>query len=150
MLRDNLEILQGLFSRLGFRLESHPRGFYYFHGMGSLSDRSERMAVFMFILVEWLSDRGKVVEESLMTRKFSLSALPYLQVERYRKYMEEAGVSGMTGLMDIVRNLERFGFAKRAGQTPFPSIPLCSGSSISATRYSKWMKTASAGMREPM
>lgn len=121
--RDNLEGLQLLFSRLGFRLEAHPRDFYYFHGTGSLSDRSERMAVFMFILVEWLSDRGDRVEEALMTRKFNLEELPHLQVERYRQYMNEAGVNGENGVKDVIRTFERFGFAARQGEMAFTFRP---------------------------
>ena len=117
--RDNIEILERLFSGLGFRLETHPRDFYYFHGTGSLSDRSERMAVFMFILVEWLSDRGDRVEETLMTRKFDVGEMPHLQLERYRQYMNEAGIADENGIADIIRNLERFGFARRHGDRLF-------------------------------
>ena len=112
-LRDNFEHVQALFTSLGFRLEAHPRDFYYFHGSGSLSDRSERMAVFMFILVEWLSDRGEQVEEAIITRKFNVDELPHMRIERYRQYMNEAGISGEGGISDVIRNFERFGFARR-------------------------------------
>ncbi len=122
-IRDNLEAFQLLFSRLGFRLEAHPRDFYYFHGTGSLSDRSERMAVFMFILIEWLSDQGQQVEESLMTRRFKKAELPHLHMERYVGYMKEAGIQGEGGLLDVLRNLERYGFLERMGNEAFRFKP---------------------------
>ncbi len=121
--RDNLDALQRLFPRLGFRLEAHPRDFYFFHGTGSLSDRSERMAVFVFILVEWLSDRGEQVEEVIMTRKFSIQELPHMQIQRYRQYMHEAGISHESGISDVIRNFERFGFARRDGSSIFSFRP---------------------------
>jgi len=118
-LRDRFDHIQTLFSHLGFRLEAHPRDFYYFHGSASLSDRSERMAVFMFILVEWLSDRGEQVEEAIITRKFNIDELPHMRIERYRQYMNEAGVAGEGGISDVIRNFERFGFARREGGSMF-------------------------------
>ncbi len=122
-LRDNLEVFQRLFCHLGFRLEAHPRDFYYFHGTGSLSDRSERMAVFMFILIEWLSDQGQKVEESLMTRRFKVAELPHLNMERYMGYMKEAGIQGEAGLADVLRSLERYGFLERMGGEAFRFKP---------------------------
>ncbi len=122
-IKDNFQVLERLFSALGFSLESHPRDFFYFHGSGSLSDRSERMAVFMFILVEWLSDRGEPVEESIITRQFNISQLPHFKIERYAQYMSEAGLSGENGLADVIRNFERFGFARRDSGDSFSFRP---------------------------
>jgi hypothetical protein len=114
-LRDNLEPFQDLFAHLGFRLEFHPRDFFYFRGEGGLSDASARMALFMFILIEALGDTGAAVEESVMTRTFSVNDLPHHGSERYQAYLKEAGVDGDEGMESILRNLERFGFAKRTG-----------------------------------
>ncbi len=122
-LKENFPVLERLFSALGFSLERHPRDFFYFHGSGSLSDRSERMAVFMFILVEWLSDRGEPVEESIITRRFNISQLPHFKIERYTRYMSEAGISGGNGLTDVIRNFERFGFARRDSEDSFSFRP---------------------------
>ena len=121
--RDHHEAFRELFSHLGFRLETHPRDFFYFAGEGGLSDAASRMALFVFILVEALADQGAAVEESLMTRTFSLPELPHLSGERYRAYLKEAGAEGDEGLEGIVRNLERFGFVRRSGKEAFRFRP---------------------------
>jgi len=118
-LRDHQAAFRDLFAHLGFRLEVHPREFFYFAGEGSLSEAAARMALFVFILIEALADQGAAVEESLMTRSFSLPELPHTAGERYRAYLVEAGVEGEEGLEGIVRNLERFGFVRRAGREQF-------------------------------
>jgi hypothetical protein len=122
-LRDHLEAFTDLFSHLGFRLVAHPRDFFYFEGEGSLSEVSARMALFLFILIEHLADQGLAVEEGLMTRAFSLPELPHLGSDRYRAYLKEAGVEGEEGLEGILKNLERFGFARRTGGTGFRFRP---------------------------
>lgn len=121
--RDRQEAFRDLFAHLGFRLEVHPRDFFYFAGEGSLSDVGSRMALFVFILVEALADQGAAVEESLMTRTFSVPDLPHLTGERYRAYLKEAGAEGEEGLEGIVRNLERFGFVQRTGKMAFRFRP---------------------------
>ena len=122
-LRDHREAFGELFGRLGFRLETHPRDFFYFAGEGSLSDVGVRLALFLFILVEALADQGVAVEETLMTRTFSVPDLPHLASERYRAYLREAGVEGEEGLGGVVRNLERLGFARRQGEGDFRFRP---------------------------
>jgi hypothetical protein len=122
-LRDHLDAFRDLFAHLGFRLEAHPREFFYFAGEGGLSDASSRLALFVFILVEALADQGAAVEESLMTRTFSVPELPHRAGERYRAYLKEAGVEGEEGLEGIVRNLERFGFAHRTDKAHFRFRP---------------------------
>ncbi len=119
IIRDNFDCLKLLFEKLGFKLEAHQRDFYYFHGTGNLSDRSERMAVFMFILIEWLSDQGHQVEEALMTKHFKISELPHFHLERYAEYMKEAGLTGQDSLGEVLKNLERYGFAERMGADVF-------------------------------
>ena len=112
-LRDNLDAFSDLFRQLGFRLEAHSRDFYYFRGEGSLSDTSSRMAVFFFILLESLAGRGEAGEEGMMGGPFAIAALPHLTSDRYRTYMHEVGVDDEEGLLNVVRNLERFGFLQR-------------------------------------
>lgn len=114
-LRDLNESFTDLFRRLGFRLEYHPRDFYYFRGEGSLSDTSSRMAVFFFILMEYLSGQGEAVEEGIMSGTFEIADLPHLKRDRYRTYMHEAGVDDEDSLLNVIRNLERFGFLQRRG-----------------------------------
>ncbi len=113
LLRENLDAYQNLFHHLGFRLQVHQRDFFYFRGKDSLSLQASRMAVFVFILIESLSDQGDPVVDTLMTRTFSVPDLPHLKGARYRAYLKEAGASSEDDLRGIVRQLERFGFIQR-------------------------------------
>lgn len=112
-LRENLDAFQNLFHHLGFRLQVHQRDFFYFRGKDSLSLQASRMAVFVFILIESLSDQGEPVVDTLMTRTFSIPELPHLKGARYREYLKEAGASSEDDLYGIMRQLERFGFIQR-------------------------------------
>ncbi len=108
-----------LFAKLGFKLAHHPRDFFYFLDRSNFTELSARIAVFMFILVEFLSDRGEPVEETVMTRRFTYADLPHLQGERYQTYMREAGVSTPEDLATIVRTMERLGFTRRLDSATF-------------------------------
>jgi len=114
-LYDNFDLYQQLFDRLGFRLEAHPRDFYYFRGEKSLSDTSSRMALFIFILMEFLEGQGEPVAESILTSEFTVADMPHFSTERYRLYMKESGIADHDGLEGVVNNLEKFGFAVRKG-----------------------------------
>jgi len=114
-LKDNLPAFTDLFSNIGFRLETHQRDFFYFHGEGNLSETSIRMGVFVFILMEHLTSIGEPVEESVMTKTFAIGELPHLKSERYRAYMAEAGVDSEDALANIIANLDNLGFARRRG-----------------------------------
>jgi hypothetical protein len=116
-LHDNAAAFEDLFTHLGFKMEVHSRDFYYFRGGKSLSNRSERMALFIFILMEHLDGQGEAVEEGILTKTFSISELPHLGSKRYRSYMKEIGIADDEGLSGIVANLEKFGFAQRKGDT---------------------------------
>ncbi len=118
-LRDHLDAFQDLFHHLGFRLEYHPRDFFYFRGRDSLSPQASRMAVFVFVLIESLSDQGEPVVESLMTQTFSVPDLPHFKGARYRAYLKEAGAAGEDDLRGIIRQLDRFGFAQRLSDDTF-------------------------------
>ncbi len=122
-LEQNQEAFTELFARLGFKLIHHARNFYYFQDSSNFTDLSARMAVFIFILVESLSDQGESVEETVMTRYFNLADLPHLQSERYQAYMREAGVVTLEGLVALVRTMERFGFTRRVGSDTFVFAP---------------------------
>jgi hypothetical protein len=114
-LYENFDLYQQLFDRLGFRLEAHPRDFYYFRGERNLSDGSSRMALFVFILMEFLEGRAEPVAESILTGEFALDELPHFATERYRLYMKESGIVDRDGLEGVVNALERYGFALRKG-----------------------------------
>lgn len=118
-LRDNLEAFQDLFGRLGFHLQAHQRDFFYFRGQDSLSKQASRMAVFVFILIEFLSDQGEQVVDTLMTRTFSVIDLPHFKSARYRAYLKEAEVSEEEDLQGLFRQLERYGFIQRNNDNSF-------------------------------
>jgi hypothetical protein len=118
-LRENLEAYRDLFHHLGFRLQVHQRDFFYFRGKDSLSSQASRMAVFVFILIESLSDQGEPVVDTLMTRTFAIPDLPHLKSARYRAYLKEAGASSEDNLRMITRQLERFGFVQRHTEDTF-------------------------------
>jgi ADP-ribose pyrophosphatase YjhB (NUDIX family) len=108
-----------LLEKIGFKLVRHPRDFFYLVDASNFTELSERMAVFMFVLVEHLSDRGDAVEETVLTRQFAYADLPHLQVDRYQTYMREAGVATAEELSNVVRTMERFGFARSVDETSF-------------------------------
>ena len=112
-------LYESLFARLGFKLVHHARDFFYFFDTTNFTDLSARMAVFMFILVESLADKGESVEETVLTRRFVYKDLPHLQGERYQTYMREAGITAAEDLAAIVRTMERFGFARRMDEETF-------------------------------
>lgn len=110
---------EAIFAKLGFKLVHHPRDFFYFFDTSNFTELSARMAVFMFILVESLADKGDSVEETVLTRRFTYKDLPHLQGERCQTYMREAGVTTPEDLAKIVQTMERFGFARRMDEESF-------------------------------
>ena len=110
---------EAIFDKLGFKLVHHPRDFFYFFDTSNFTELSARMAVFMFILVESLADKGDSVEETVLTRRFTYKDLPHLQGERCQTYMREAGVTTSEDLAKIVQTMERFGFARRMDEESF-------------------------------
>jgi len=110
---------EALFAKLGFKLVHHARDFFYFFDTANFTELSARMAVFMFILVESLADKGESVEETVLTRRFACKDLPHLHGERYQTYMREAGVTTPEDVAKVVQTMERFGFTKRMDAETF-------------------------------
>ena len=108
-----------LFAKLGFKMVHHARDFFYFHDTSNFTELSAKIAVFMFILVESLADQGETVADTVMTRRFAYTDLPHLQGDRYQAYMRDAGVTTPEDLADIVRTMQRFGFARRMDAETF-------------------------------
>lgn len=125
-LRDNRNAYETLFTNLGFKFQEHSRGFYYFNGDAQLSDSAERMAVFMFVLIEALATQGDPVEEALMTRRFDPRELPHYQSARSRQYMVEVGLPSAEDLSNLLKNMERLGFVEVAPDGTFRfRLPAC-------------------------
>ena len=118
-LKTRESLFEALFARLGFRLVHHTRDFFYFLDTSNFTELSARIAVFMFILVEYLADQGETVEDTVMTRRFGYKDLPHLHGERYQTYMREAAVTTPDDLAAVVRTMERFGFARRMDAETF-------------------------------
>ncbi len=118
-LKQHETVYEQLFSKLGFKLVRHARDFFYFLDNTNFTDLSARIAVFMFILVEYLADNGETVEDTIMTRRFAYKNLPHLHGERYQAYMREAGVLTAEDLAAVVRTMERFGFTRRMDAETF-------------------------------
>ncbi len=111
-LADNEKDFTSLFASLGFALINHRRGFFYFKGGSGYSSFGSKVAVFFFILVEWISDSGGQVEEYLFNRLTMTSDLPHLKRDRYKQYMADAGIETEDSLGNLLKRMERLGFIR--------------------------------------
>lgn len=110
---------KSVFIALGFELVSDSRGFFYFHGSNrGLSDGTEKMALFIYVLVDWLADSGSNVIESLFDNEYDVDALPHLTNDRYKGYMAQVSVSDQKELNGIIKKMNNLGFAKITAQEP--------------------------------
>jgi hypothetical protein len=75
--------------------------------------------VFMFILIESITDQGQAIEEALMNQQFNVDGLPHLTTVRYREYMAQLDILDDEGLDRIVTNMVRMGFADRVTDQVF-------------------------------
>lgn len=115
-LEENIDDFTELFGALGYRLEPHRKGIYFFRGDTQVSDAARRFAVFAFIAVEFLGDSGRGIEEALFNRSFAVDELPHLQSERYRETMAEIGITNVEELTKLLKSMERFGFTEMSGE----------------------------------
>lgn len=112
-LQQNFDAYRTVFDALGYELHNHPRGFFYFHKAGSSSDAVEQAAVFVWIMVDWMSDQGMSITEEITTREFQLSQLPHLQSDRYRSYMERLKLPDEAQMRSLLMTMSRrFGFIR--------------------------------------
>ena len=119
LLNKSISEYQAVFSALGFELVSDSRGFFYFHGSSRrLSDGTEKLALFIYVLVDWLADNGDNVIESLFGNEYDADALPHLTNDRYKGYMAQVSVSDQKELNDIIKKMNNLGFAKITDQEP--------------------------------
>lgn len=118
-LSENYDAFGALFGQLGFDLKKHRRDFYYFHSANSMSGQSEKMAVFMFILIEHIADKGLNIEDTLMNQQFAYAELPHLKNARYKAMMSQLEVLDEDGLVGIVTAMDRTGFAERLNDSLF-------------------------------
>ena len=119
LLNKSISEYQAVFSALGFELVGDSRGFFYFHGsIRGLSDGTEKLALFIYVLVDWLADKGDNVIESLFGREYDADALPHLTNDRYKGYMTQVSVSDQKELNGIIKKFNNLGFAKITALEP--------------------------------
>jgi hypothetical protein len=119
-LRDKHEAYDRLFGGLGFELVEHARGFYYFRTDADLGKEAAQMVVFFFVLVEAWGDAGRDLEEvAFAPAGHRIDTLPHFTRSSWKQCMTEAGVADEAALGDVVRRLERYGFARRTDNGHF-------------------------------
>jgi hypothetical protein len=119
-LRAEVGSYRALFEALGFDLVGHDRGFYYFLSGEDLGKEASQLAAFFFILVEAWGDAGKDLEATAFgAAGHRLADLPHLSRDRWRRLMAEANVTNEEELSNLIRRLERYGFAERLADDRF-------------------------------
>lgn len=113
-----------LFRRLGFDLVQNARGFFYFHGSSrGTAGGVQKLALFVYILIDWLADNGESITEAMSGRNFDLDRLPHLTSDRYKGYLKHVDVTNRDDLTDIVRTLDNLGIARISGDGIFSFLP---------------------------
>lgn len=114
---------QALFKKLGFELVCDARGFYYFFGARATANNVNRLALFLYIQIDWLADNGEGITAALAGKSFNLNELPHLSSERYRGYLSHVGIATAADLAETIRTMENFGFLAQAGDGTFRLLP---------------------------
>lgn len=114
-----------LFKNLGFELVNSSRGYYYFDGSAGrgLSNSVNRIALFTYIFIEHSADLGEGITDAIGNGLHSLSALPHLSSDRYRKYMQQVGVATEDDMANILRQMDNLGFARKIDEDQFTFLP---------------------------
>ncbi|MDZ7594556.1 MAG: hypothetical protein U0932_07890 [Thiobacillus sp.] len=114
---------QAVFKKLGFELVCDARGFYYFFGARATANNVNRLALFLYILIDWLADKGEGIMAALAGKSFSVNELPHLGSERYRGYLSHVGIATPADLTEVIRTMENFGFLAQASDGTFRLLP---------------------------
>ena len=109
------------FTGLGFTLHKHEHDFFYFEpeAEDNASPRLAKIAVFSFILIDHIANRGLPVEPTLFTETFTIRGLPHYTLDSYRARLEQVGIMDYTDLKDVVHHLKNVGWAKWIGEDEF-------------------------------
>lgn len=114
---------QALFKKLGFDLVCDARGFYYFFGARATANNVNRLALLLYILIDWLADNGEGITAALAGKSFNLNELPHLSSERYRGYLSHVGITTEQDLGETIRTMENFGFLAQSSDGTFRLLP---------------------------
>lgn len=109
------------FAGLGFTLHKHEHDFYYFEpeAEDTASPRLAKIAVFSFILIDHIANRGLPVEPTLFNETFTIRGLPHFTLDSYRARLDQVGISDYGGLRDVVHSLKHVGWAKWVAEEEF-------------------------------
>ena len=118
-LRDQFREYRRLFAALGFDLQRHDQGFFYFCDRGELGKQASEMAVFFFVFVDALGDEGASIRETLFEQQHRVDDLPHFRRESHRQCLAEVGIDGTEDLRKVVRRLDRYGFAEASSAGSF-------------------------------
>lgn len=100
------------FSPLGLKLVRHPRDFFYFEPENTdvMRDSLAKIAVFSFILVDDVANRGKPVEEFILNTHFLASTLPHFSLDRYTALLRNVGVEDHAQLVNVLKSMKNLGW----------------------------------------
>ena len=117
----NYDAYKSYFAPLGLKLVRHDRDFFYFEPDNSdaMRDTLPRIAVFSFILIDHAANTGKPIEDFLLNQHFLISKLPHFSLDRYIGLLRQVEVEDAADLRQILKNMERLGWAKFIGEEEF-------------------------------
>lgn len=110
------------FAGLGFTLHKHEHDFFYFvpEAEDTESPRLAKIAVFSFILIDHIANRGLPVEPTLFSETFTFRGLPHFTtLESYRARLEQVSITDYAGLRDVIHSLKNVGWAKWVAEDEF-------------------------------
>lgn len=112
-LQKHFEAYRAIFAKLSYPLEQDPRGFYYVNRPGSAADLVNQIAVFVWVLVDWMGDKGRAISSEITLVQFEWGELPHLKTDRYRAYMERVGIEDEERLRAMIKKMDtQFGFIR--------------------------------------
>ncbi len=83
------------------------------------STRLAKIAVFSFILIDHIANRGLPVEPTIFADSFTLRGLPHFSLDSYRARLEQVGILEHGDLRDVINHLKNVGWAKWIGDDEF-------------------------------
>lgn len=115
------EDYEDYFTGLGLALRKHEHDFYYFEpdAEDKASPRLAKIAVFSYILIDHIANRGLPVEPTIFADSFTLRELPHFTLDSYRARLEQVGILDYADLKDVVHQLKNVGWAKWVADDEF-------------------------------
>lgn len=120
-LNERYEDYADYFAGLGLTLLKHEHDFYYFEPEpeDNASPRLAKIAVFSFILIDHIANRGLPVEPTLFADSFTIRGLPHFTLDSYKARLEQVGVMDHSDLRDVINHLKNVGWAKWVAEDEF-------------------------------